>query len=260
MQEGNYNIGAFISINIILVLLLTGFIIALIFLNKKRQLSYLQNLENLKLTHTKNLLQSQIEIQENTLLHISREIHDNINLSLTLSKLHLNTLNFTNIEAAKEKTRISIDLLSKAISDISHLSTSFNSDTIKNQGLMRAVEQELKKVKQLALYEIIMEVLGDPVFMSAEKELIIFRIIQECLNNIIKHSKATKVELILNYHRDTMSISVRDDGIGFDYDKNKARTGLGLQNIRTRALSLNGVLEVDSKHNLGTTIIITIPY
>ena len=101
MQSGKNDIIIFLLVTTVIILLLTGLIISLIYMYQKKQLTYQQNLEKLKLDHEKNLMAAQLEIQEETFQHISREIHDNINLSLTLAKLHLNTLNWQEKERTK---------------------------------------------------------------------------------------------------------------------------------------------------------------
>src|ERR1700737_2973926 len=94
METNNSEIIIFLLITSAIILFLGGFIVTLIYLYQKKQLAYQQNLENMKLDHEKNLLKAQVEMQENTFENISREIHDNINLSLTLAKLNLNTISW----------------------------------------------------------------------------------------------------------------------------------------------------------------------
>ncbi|MEI9810293.1 MAG: hypothetical protein WDO16_21820 [Bacteroidota bacterium] len=84
-----------------------------------------------------------------TLQTISRDIHDNINLSLTLAKLNLNTLDITNKEKSMEQLTYSIDIISKSIIDLTDISRSMNSDIISEQGLIKALELEIEKLKKL---------------------------------------------------------------------------------------------------------------
>ena len=78
----------------LILLLLTSFVMSFLFIYQRKQISYFETIEKLKLDHEKDILKTQLEIQEQTLQHISREIHDNINLSLTLAKLNLNTFDW----------------------------------------------------------------------------------------------------------------------------------------------------------------------
>ena len=91
MQNSTYNITLLLLGTTFLILLMAVIIIVIVFLYRKRQMAYLEKINEIKTTNEKELLTTKLEIQEQTFQHISREIHDNISLSLTLVKLHLNT-------------------------------------------------------------------------------------------------------------------------------------------------------------------------
>src|SRR5829696_1278855 len=131
MQTSINQISLFIIISCAVIFLLACLIITILYLYQKRQLLFQHNLHSLKLDFEKNLLKTQIEIQENTCQNISREIHDNISLSLTLAKLNLNTLDWLNIEHTYESVKNSVHIIGSAISDLSNLSKSMNPDLIK---------------------------------------------------------------------------------------------------------------------------------
>src|SRR4029079_17393553 len=130
MQNTHYNLILFILASAFLILLMAGFIVTILFLYKKKQLAYYKTIEELKLDYEKSLLRTQLEIQEQTLQHISREIHDNINLSLTLAKLNLNTFDWGHPDKSKNKIDSSLLQISKAIVDLSDLSKGMNSELI----------------------------------------------------------------------------------------------------------------------------------
>jgi signal transduction histidine kinase len=198
-------------------------------------------------------LKAQIEIQESLLKNISKEIHDNIGLTLTISKLHLNQLpsqNFHSINAA--------NLLTKAIANLRSLSRTLNSDYVLNNGLIKCIKKELEYINSLGKTKIIFETQGQPVFIEASKELLIFRAVQEIYNNSLKHSRSSFLATNISYTKEELLISIKDDGKGFDYDRN-SKDYSGLNNIKKRIESLNGRLDVHSKINLGTQISISIP-
>ena len=145
MQADKFDIVVFLIATTILILLLAGLIITLIYFYQKKQLAYQQNMETLKLNHEKTLMETRLEIQENTFQQISREIHDNINLSLTLAKLHLNTLNWDEREKTASQINSSIELISQSITNLSDISKSLNADIINSQGLITAVNREIQK-------------------------------------------------------------------------------------------------------------------
>ena len=229
-------------------------------LYQKRQINYQNKLNALQLDFERNLLSSQVEIQEQTFQSISMEIHDNISLSLTLAKLNLNTLDWNNQEKVKRSVSGSVDILGTAISDLSHLSRSMNTDVIKNMGLMKALKNEIEKLREMAHLKVEYDIKGEPIFLDSEKEIVIFRIIQEAFNNIIKHARASCIWLELDLHNHFLDILIRDDGIGFtrNYDNEVSRAGMG--NMETRAKLFGGNLVLETLPQQGTQILVSIPY
>ena len=93
--------------------------------------------------------------------------------------------------------------------------------------------------------------------LDSSVEISVYRMVQELMNNILKHSKATYVTIQLNKTENNLNIVVEDNGIGFD--TGSARSGIGLKNIETRLNKLNGKISIDSGRGKGTTTIIDIP-
>lgn len=264
MENPHHDIVLFVLVNTFLIFLMAAFIVTILFLYKRKQIAYFKNLEELKLDHEKNILKTQLEMQEQTFQHISREIHDNISLSLTLAKLNLNTIAWNESAKAKIQTEASLEQISKALNDLSDISKSLSSELILNQGLIQAVEKEITKIKELGFFELNYKITGETVFLDAQKELVIFRIIQEAFNNIIKHAAASVVNLQLHYNNDQVEISISDNGKGFckimaEESKSK-RSNAGLNNMQKRAALFNGSTIINSELNKGTHILITIPY
>jgi len=196
------------------------------------------------------------------LQHISREIHDNISLSLTLAKLNLNTFDWDCPGKAKSQINCSLEQVSKAITDLSYLSKGLNSELIANQGLIEVLKNEIDRLKELDLFALNYTITGTAVFMDSQKELVIFRIIQEAFNNIIKHAKASIVKLSLHYDVEELKILITDNGKGFHNEaiaENNKSTA-GLSNMNKRAKVLNGKTIIQSRPQGGTSVYITIPY
>ena len=235
-----------------------------LFIYQKKQINYFETIEKLKYDHDKNILKTQLEMQEQTFEHISREIHDNISLSLTLAKLNLNTFDWNDSARAKNQIESSLQQLSKAIIDLSDLSKGMNSELITNQGLVEVLKKETNRLRELNLFELDYVVTGNPVFLDSQKELVIFRIIQEAFNNIIKHAKASSVDLNLEYNADHIKVLIKDNGKGFckqviEQNKHK-ESNAGLNNMQKRAVLFNGRTIIDSAIDSGTSIYVTIPY
>ena len=261
MQSERSTVLMFIIITTLFITLLIAFVVVILFLYQRRHLLYKKGLEILKADFEKNMLSTQLEIQEQTFQNISHEIHDNIGLSLTLAKLQLNTLDWENISNTRSQVNGSIQNISNAIEDLRLVSKALNTDYIREQGLLKALEKEVKKIERLGLFNIRHEIAGTPVFMDTQKELVIFRMIQELLNNSIKHSDAKDILLFLHYHSDYLIVEISDNGNGFMHE-NKSdykANGTGLINIIKRAALINGICKVKSNPSKGTSVIIHIP-
>ena len=245
-----------------LVVLLLAFCIQYILYHyKKRQNYFVQEVEYLKLNYEKELLRTQLEIQEQTFQHISLELHDNVGHYISLAKLHLLTLtredkDFTN------KMEASVDLLGTSLQEIRALCSNLNTSNLKNNGLIKTVEQQVAQLSKSGRFEVDFTVSGQTVYMDEKKELILFRIIQEALNNIIKHSQAAKVKIQLAYCSQHMELTITDNGKGFNIEdtRNDPAGSSGIRNIVNRSLLINAMQKIRSEQGKGTTIQIITPY
>ena len=204
----------------------------------------------------------QLEVQEATFLKISREIHDNISLGLTLAKLQINTYldESHNTEVDLHST---IELISKSLVDMNDLSKSLDGEQMLIFGLYQAIESEVGVIAKMGIYRVEYEIEGQIIFLNADIELILLRILQESLNNILKHARARTIVVELNFAGDLLKMRISDDGKGFDLDATKANRGIrsmaGLSNLESRVKSIEGELEMYSIHGVGTTINIKLP-
>jgi signal transduction histidine kinase len=262
MQSPSVEVVIFLVVSISVIVLVLVLMITLIFLYHKRQIAYQKNLDTMKFDYETNLLKTQVEIQEQTLQNISRDIHDNLTLSLSLAKLNLNMINWEDIRGAESSVNNTVSLIGNVIISLTDLSKSMNSELITNQGLVMAIEAEMQRIQFSAHIHMHLKVVGDQFFLPCNQELIIFRIIQEAFNNIIKHAAAKKVTLLLEYKPKELYICIKDDGKGFEpeliREKNKGQHA-GLINMKTRAKMFNGQFLINSIIDKGTELILTIP-
>jgi two-component system, NarL family, sensor kinase len=230
---------------------------------KKKQISYSKNLRIIQVEHEKEILQSQLVIQESTFYKISQEIHDNISLTLTLAKLNVNTFMMGRTHLKFDLLNSAVDLIGRSLLDLNNISKSLDSDIIGKNGLTRALEMELEKLNHAEQCLFTMDVNGDHVKLKDESELMLFRIIQESSNNILKHSGAQHAIIRLEYSDQYLEIQIRDDGLGFNLKEMEDRMAedprSGLRNIRNRARMLKGEATVTSEIGKGTNIHIKIP-
>lgn len=243
------------------VLTLTSSIVAFVVYHQRRQHRFLFEKNQLQQQFQQELLRTQLEIQEQTLHNISEEIHDNIGQTLSLAKMNLFTLDLQKENNTVEKIDNAKDLVSKAITDLRSLSKSLNTDSILSAGLVRAIEFQLELVEKTGMFETKLKIMGEPSKLDAQKELILFRIIQESINNAIKHSKASAIAIDAEFKQNFISLSVHDNGVGFDHQVNNdgLQGGSGLQNIRHRAHLIGAEFSIQSDSEAGTKLRITVP-
>ena len=196
------------------------------------------------------------EIQEQTFKTISQEIHDNIGQVLTLAKLTINTIDSNNNEETKEKIHNSGQMLSQAIQDLRNLSRSLNADMIMDMGLVNAIAYELDLLRKTGTYTIGMEKVGTEWRLDNKYELILFRIFQETITNIIRHARASKIKVFVLYKPNHFEMSITDDGDGFFLKDtlHHHKSGIGIRNMKNRTKVLGADFIIDSHPGKGTTI------
>ncbi len=243
-------------------LLLGVFILLLIIVYRIRQNKMLTEKEEMKNTFQKTLLQSQLEIQEQTLKNISQEIHDNVGQVLTLAKLNLATTTVAE-EAASEKIKTSQRLIGKAIQDLRDLSRSLNTDYVEEMGFVRSVEYELELLQKTGTIATELNIEGTIIKFDKQKELILFRIVQETIHNIMKHAEAKKISAAIDFSNEAVTIIVKDNGKGFDLtplnDDSNNTFGLGLRNMNNRATLIGAKFSIESIPGTGTEVYLQLP-
>lgn len=242
----------------VLLIMICLFVITLtsIYLKKKRQ--HLIEKKELQQAYEQTLLQSQLEIQEQTLQNISHELHDNLGQIASLIKINLNTLDKSS-NSYSEKVEDTKDLIRQLILDLKLLSRNLNSNSITQIGLIESIKKEVDRLQKLALFQIHFDYPNSSPELTDEKTIIIFRIIQELLNNIIQHSQATIVAISIRVTRDLFILVVRDNGIGFDLNTASDKGSSGLYNLKNRVKMLDANLSIESAPATGTTITIEMP-
>lgn len=244
----------------VLFVALAGFIITfLFFYNKKKKLHFKEMEEQQKLFEQEAIV-SGLEIREQTLRHIAEEIHDNVGQVMLLAKLNINKLLMSASNPALEEIR---DILGEAINDLRDMSRSLHADQITPLDLSAAIGKELQRLTRTGLVNTSFTINGETAHIEPSRKLILFRMIQEILQNIIKHSKSTEVNIHLHFQKEYLFLDIKDNGNGFNMDeklKNAALDkGSGLINLQNRANALQAILNIQSQPNEGTRINIKFP-
>lgn len=257
MNPSTYEIAISIIVATLLFLLLAGFIFAFFIIFQKRRKEYLAEKLNLQNTFQQELLKTRLEIQEQTFQNISQEIHDNIGQTLSFVKLNINTVSFDLIsDLDKEKLNESKNLLTKVIQDLRDLSKTLNTDFIKEIGLVKAIEQQLQMLQKSGVYKTDLLVTGEAFEISLQFKLVLFRVVQEVLNNIVKHANASSINISINYQHDMLMIVIKDNGKGFDLKELESNKGIGFRNMVNRMRLINGLIKVNSVAEKGSSVTI----
>lgn len=236
-----------IIVLIMLLVPLSMIILFIIFNKRKNKLIHQQILAQKQFE--KELAESQIEIREETLRNISWELHDNIGQLLTLAKIQLQ-----NSDNDPEKIKESVSILGNALQEVRALSKSINSESLKNMGLLEAVNNEMERLERMRFLKSELKIKGTPFEIPDKEEIILFRILQESFSNIIRHSRAENLKVEFTFNSNVLTIICKDNGIGYNPDSDYE--GMGLKNIKTRAKLIDAELIVNSEHNKGTQIIL----
>ena len=242
-----------LSTFIILLVVLMMVAIYSVFINKKSQLILSQKIkENI---FEQELANSQVEIKEQTLNYIGQELHDDLGQKLSVARLMTNKMAFSN-ENERENIVDEINvLLGECIQDIRNLSKVFITKQIEHFGFIESLEREIFRIKRLQLMEVDYKINNHDLEINSEHALILFRIIQECITNVIKHSKSKWIQLTVEDKKDQIIITVIDNGIGF-ISKSK-EDGSGLKNMISRAKIINANFTINSNDNHGTKVLIS---
>lgn len=230
-----------------------GLLIYFVLLYNKRKKKHFEEKEQLK----QLVLQTQLEIQEQTLQNISQEIHDNTSQLLGLIKLNLATAKAAD-EKGQQKITDAHELTGQVINSIRQMSHTLDTGFVARLGLPEAIKYQLELVQKTGEYTATLDVQGAEQKTDPQKELILFRMVQESLNNIIKHAKASEIKVVLEYSTEQLSITISDNGAGFEQSAGKS-DGIGLQNMHNRAKLIGAELNIQSELNKGTNTTILLP-
>lgn len=237
---------------------LTGFIIYFVVLYRNRQIANKREQEQLMATFQQELLKTQLEVQEQTLNYISTEIHDNITQVLSFVKLTLAGVAASAEGDRKLKLVETRELVAQTITDLRDLSKSLSFEHIASIGLRRTIEMEVERVNKSGLLGVSFDTDGEVYSLGEQRELVLFRIFQETLNNTLKHAGAKHFKIVLQYHPDLFNLTLEDDGSGFSTETVKNKTGSGLRNMENRAALIGGVAKIISVPGKGCCVAVAL--
>jgi signal transduction histidine kinase len=200
--------------------------------------------------------------QEEERTRIARELHDDIGQRMALISIELEQLSQLTKESSQEQQSLILKLSQQAreiTTDVQHISHELHSPKLEHLGLVSAVKALCRDFSQHRKMRIEVNAQADFTSIPSDLAVCLYRVVQEALQNVIKHSHSPEARVDLHAYPDHIDIGIRDSGIGFDPDSPMARAGLGLVSMRERLRLVQGTLVIESRPGQGTSIRIRVP-
>jgi signal transduction histidine kinase len=256
--SSEYQIALLIAIGTAGMLMLAVAIVLFVVFYQKRMMQEQVKRQKLEIEYQNKMMQATLESQESERRKLASDLHDSIGGMLSTIRMGVSTLGRSlpdprSVEQTKQ-------MLDDTISSVRQISRDLMPSTLEKFGLEQALKELCERTQAASLLTINFYENTTAFTIDKNKELMLFRIVQELLNNAIKHAQATEVKVYLTVN-DELSLTVEDDGVGFNIDEQKSdkRTGkgLGLYSIENRASLLGAKLEFDKERLKGSKITIT---
>lgn len=250
---------------IIFIIAMANFV--LVYKNLKKKQKLIEQERLLAMQHTEKLLQQQeisaidamIRGQEQERNRLANELHDNLGSLLATLKLNFQSLSGKMMQGSEDILAHSEALLEQTYQKVRLLSHSKNAGVMANEGLLPALKKFTNDVSKSKKLRVELQEFGLNDRLENSVEILIFRVIQELITNIIKHAEATQADIHLTQYDDRINLMVEDNGKGFDTHQIVNKSGMGLVGIEKRIQNLDGNMEIESIKGKGTTVIINIP-
>lgn len=225
---------------------------------QKRLLKKELEINKMKAEQQEEILRNTILAQEKERKRIAQDLHDEVGAMLSVVKLNVSRFERKSenesIKNLAQETKI---YLEDVITQVRRISRALMPPSLEKLGLDFVVEELVNWVNKSDDIQIVYRKSGSPLRFNHKKELAVFRIIQELLNNAIKHAQASVIQINARYCTDRIALSVCDNGIGFELEQ-MTKTGLGLRNLESRSQILNARFKIKSSPGKGTTAILLI--
>ncbi|PTX63694.1 signal transduction histidine kinase [Kordia periserrulae] len=247
-----------IIIGMVVLFALALGVIVFFIIYQKRLFAQQQKHQQVEAAYQRELLQIAIQSEEKERSRIGKELHDDVGALLTTTKLYLSQIS---PEASPEKLQATTEkmyaLFERMIQGVRSISQDLRPVILERLGLVEAVKSLVATVNDLKVVQIHFT---DKTTQTVSKrnELNVYRILQELLNNTLKHAQATKVSILFANEGTNFTIVYQDDGVGFDESTIQQKKGIGLKNIESRLSALLGTLRYEEVSK-GIKLIIQIP-
>jgi signal transduction histidine kinase len=256
--QGNAEIVLVFIVGTLGMIILAGAIFFFFITYQKRLLKKELEINKMKAEQQKEILRNTILAQEKERKRIAQDLHDEVGAMLSVVKLNISRFERKAENSASKDIAVETKAyLDEVITQVRRISRALMPPSLEKLGLDYAIEELVNWVNKTGQVELIYWKSGHPTRFNNKKELAVFRIIQELLNNAIKHAQASTILIKARYCAGRLGVSVCDNGVGFDLNQ-MTKTGLGLRNLESRTQILDAKIKMKSKSGEGTSAILLV--
>lgn len=231
--------------------MMISFVVFTVILYNQRQKAFISERREREARFKAELAQVQGEILEDIMKQVSSEIHDNLGQQAAVLKLQLHGIRKMQDPAMADKA---LETLSGLISDMKSLSVSLNTEQLRRNTLPESLLFEARRIHNTGLITVYTEVEQDIMPLSPDTRIFLYRIVQELLQNALKHARASEIHIRLHGNEQLIRIEVADNGIGMEASRKEGVVSTGLDNLRKRCELIGAVLQINSAAGIGTSV------
>jgi signal transduction histidine kinase len=244
-----------VIVTTMLILLLIAGVVITIFLANRRHVQQQVKMTQMELNYEKELRMVEHEVQEQVLTNVARELHDNIGQLLTFMRIQIENEKLDDPQITSRLLPVD-NTLTDIIQQVRMLSKSLNSDMLENGGLLNGIQLETQRLQHIRNFSVHFDSDEVEPVLNKNQRIMVFRIFQEILNNMLKHAEARNIYIVIS-GKGHFKLIMSDDGKGFEVPEKETGSGSGLINIMKRARLANLVLNIDTAPGKGSTFTIS---
>ena len=216
--------------------------------------------KEMELSYQQDVIYRTLDAVEDERKRVARDLHDEVGAALSAMRLLIGQLSQTNLPAAEANSLTTTfkGVIDHTIDSVRRISNDLLPQGLDELGLAYALEGLCETTMNLADVTVDL-VMDDEIMLSGRTNLIVYRLVQELLNNALKHAEATTIDLNIRQTADALVLHYADNGKGFDYEQAWQKRSFGLKNIETRAHMLNGAAVFETQPGQGLRVTIQIP-
>ena len=257
MQDTYKEVIIVLIVGSIVPLVLASIIVFIVLFYQKKRFRHQRQLIEMQSSIQQELLKTQLETQEATFRQISEELHDNVGQLLSSTKILL-VITERSLAEVPQSLGTAITTLSTAIQDLRDLSKALNNEWLQRFNLVDNLMLEAERINVSRTVTVTVEASVKELPLKPEAQVMLFRVIQEALQNGIKHSEASCIGITLDREDPQILISIKDNGKGLVMETAEGN-GVGLINMKNRTRLLSGTIDWQSPAGGGTNVLISIP-